>query len=445
MLLYTFVLALDMMNIYTLCSMDSLLRIIKKAIPRTVFQALQPAYHKLLATLSAYWYGHPGQKLYVVFVTGTKGKSTVAELIAAILEEAGHTVALSNTIRFKIGDESRPNLYKMSMPGRFFMQKFLHDAVQAGCDYAVIEATSEGAKLFRHLHLYPNALVFTNLAREHIESHGSFENYRDAKLSLRDAVAASPKEDKCIVANRDDEHGAMFLDVRDVSGIAYSIKNAEPYVVTERGVLITFEGMSIHSPLLGKYNISNILAAATFIRTQHIPVTFIKKAIEKISTIAGRGEKIEEGQNFTVIVDYAHTPDSLEALYTAFPDKRKICVLGNTGGGRDAWKRPEMASIADTHCMVSILTDEDPYDEDPVAIINAMKEGFTEHDPEVIINRREAIRAALSYARDDDVVLITGKGTDPYIMEAKGKKTPWSDAQVAHEELQALLNEKQGL
>lgn len=418
--------------------MDSFLNILKKCIPKSLFRTLQPRYHKLLATLGALWYGYPGKKLFVVFVTGTKGKSTVTELVAAILEEAGHTVALSNTIRFKIGDQSRPNLYKMSMPGRFFMQKFLYDAVKAGCDYAVIETTSEGAKLFRHLYLFPNTLIFTNLAPEHIESHGSFENYRDAKLSLRDAVVTSPKKEKCIVSNKDDEYGAVFLEALDVPGFTYSIKHAEPYVVTERGVLITFEGTSIHSPLLGKFNIYNILAAATFARTREIPTSIIKKAVEKIATIAGRGEKIEEGQPFTVIVDYAHTPDSLEALYSAFPDKRTICVLGNTGGGRDTWKRSKMASIADTHCSMSILTDEDPYDEDPMAIIEAMKAGFTEHTPDVIINRREAIREALNRAKPNDVVLITGKGTDPFIMGPNGTKTPWSDAQVVREELRTI-------
>lgn len=431
------------MNVYTLVVMDSLLLTIKRFVPRAIFHALQPDYHKFLATIGALWYGYPGKKLFVVFVTGTKGKSTVTELVAAILEEAGHTVALSNTIRFKIADQSRPNLYKMSMPGRFFMQKFLSDAVKAGCEYAVIETTSEGARLFRHLYLFPNALIFTNLAPEHIESHGSFENYRNAKLALRDAVITSEKKEKCIISNKDDEYGAVFLEALNVPGFTYSIKNAEPYVVTERGVLITFEGTSIHSPLLGKFNIYNILAAATFARTRDIPTSVIKKAVEKIATIAGRGEKIEEGQDFTTIVDYAHTPDSLEALYSAFPDKRKICVLGNTGGGRDTWKRPEMAGIADTYCSVSILTDEDPYDEDPLAIIDSMKTGFTQHTPDVIINRREAIREALNRAKPNDVVLITGKGTDPYIMGPKGTKTPWSDAQVVREELQTLLNERQ--
>lgn len=431
-----------MMSVYTREVMDSLLLNIKRFIPKSVFRALQPTYHWLMAAAGAFWYGYPGKKMFVVFVTGTKGKSTVTELVAAILEEAGYTVALSNTIRFKIGDESRPNMYKMSMPGRFFIQKFLSDAAKAGCTYAVIETTSEGAKMYRHLYTYPNVLIFTNLAPEHIESHGSFEKYLAAKLSLRDAVVESTKKLKCIIANKDDVHGELFLDAPEVPGVTYSLKQAEPYVATERGVLLTFEGVSIHSPLLGKFNIYNILAAATFARTQDIPVAVIKRALEKVTTVAGRAEKIEEGQNFSVIVDYAHTPESLEALYSAFPDKRKICVLGNTGGGRDTWKRPDMAAIADAHCSVSILTDEDPYDEDPMAIIDAMKKGFVEHTPEIILNRREAIRAALAKAQPHDVVLITGKGTDPYIMGPKGTKTSWSDARVAHEELQALTQQQ---
>ncbi|HYF29045.1 MAG TPA: cyanophycin synthetase, partial [Candidatus Paceibacterota bacterium] len=147
-------------------------------------------------------------------------------------------------------------------------------------------------------------------------------------------------------------------------------------------------------------------------------------------------ERIEEGQGFQAVVDYAHTPDSLAALYSAYPG-RKICVLGNTGGGRDTWKRPEMGRIADEACDEVILTNEDPYDEDPRAIVEAMAAGM-KRAPKIIMDRREAIGAALSLARPGDAVLITGKGTDPYIMEANGKKTPWSDAAVVREELKKL-------
>jgi UDP-N-acetylmuramoyl-L-alanyl-D-glutamate--2,6-diaminopimelate ligase len=422
--------------------MDRILRIIKKSIPKSVFQAFQPMYHGTLATLGAIRYRFPSRKLYIIGVTGTKGKSTVTELITAILEEAGHTVALSSTIRFKIANETEPNLHKMSMPGRFFMQRFLARAVAEDCGFAVIEMTSEGARQHRHKHIALDALVFTNLTPEHIESHGSFENYRDAKLSLRDALIASKKPRKVIVVNKDDEHANLFLEVPDdIQKQTFSIKQAEPYASNERGTLLTFEGKSIHSPLPGTFNIYNILAAATFARSIGIQLDVIKRAVEKLSVVKGRVERVEEGQRFGVLVDYAHTADSLEKLYRSFPDNGKICVLGNCGGGRDARKRPVMAQIAEKYCREVILTNEDPYDEDPRAIVAQMEEAMKEKKPEVIMDRRLAIRHALHRAMDHDIVFITGKGTDPYIMGPNGTNTPWSDERVAREELRRMLDE----
>lgn len=419
--------------------MQSFLSTLRRLIPKRIFRALQPTYHALLAAVAAMKYRFPSKKLYVVAVTGTKGKSTVTELISAILEEAGHTTALSNTIRFKVADQSEPNLYKMSMPGRFFMQSFLARALAQGCQYAVVEMTSEGARLYRHAHIELDALVFTNLSPEHIESHGSFEAYRDAKLRLRDSLCTSAKKKKVVIANRDDAYAPLFLEVPDtVEKRSYSIKQAEPYALNDRGILLTFEGTSIHSPLVGLFNLSNILAAATFARSLGISVDVIKRAVEKLSLVSGRVEKIDEGQNFTVVVDYAHTKDSLEKLYQAFGTQQKICVLGNCGGGRDTWKRPEMAKVAETYCREVILTNEDPYDEDPKAIIEDMARGMTEKQPTIIVDRREAIRYALSRAKEREVVLISGKGTDPYIMGPNDTKVPWSDARVAREELRAL-------
>jgi UDP-N-acetylmuramoyl-L-alanyl-D-glutamate--2,6-diaminopimelate ligase len=218
------------------------------------------------------------------------------------------------------------------------------------------------------------------------------------------------------------------------------MKNAEPHAENDRGVLLTFEGVSIHSPLVGLFNTYNILAAATFARSLGISVETIKRAVERLSLVEGRVERIDEGQNFTVIVDYAHTKDSLEKLYQAFGSQQRICVLGNCGGGRDRWKRPEMAKVAEQYCREVILTNEDPYDEDPSAIVREMAAGMTDKKPEIIMDRRLAIRYALTRAKPRDVVLITGKGTDPYIMGPDDTKTPWSDAQVAREELRKLVN-----
>ena len=159
--------------------------------------------------------------------------------------------------------------------------------------------------------------------------------------------------------------------------------------------------------------------------------------MEKVSL--SPNHPLKDKQNFSVVVDYAHTTDSLEKVYKVFKDKDTICILGNTGGGRDTWKRPEMAKVADRYCGRIILTNEDPYDEDPEKIINEMKVAIKNHRPEIILDRREAINRALSKAKKDSVVIITGKGTDPYIMGPNNTKTPWDDARVVREELEKVL------
>ena len=421
--------------------MDSFLQFIKKFIPKRIFGFFQPYYHLALAYLGAVVYRHPSRELKVVAVTGTKGKSSTVELINKLLEDSGYQTAVMGTIRFKVADEEKPNLYKMSMPGRFFVQRFLRRAVDAGCQYAIIEMTSEGAKLSRHKFIEMDTLIFTNLAPEHIESHGSFENYLKCKLLIRDQLDVSIKEPTYIIANRDDEYADRFLDVIMPEKLTYGLEDAKPYATNERGVLITYKGVSIHSPLVGVFNIYNILAAITYVETQGVPLDKMKKILETYDEIKGRAQKIECGQSFTAVVDYAHTAESLEALYQAFPGN-KICVLGNTGGGRDVWKRPKMAEMADKYCSSIYLTNEDPYDEDPLVILEEMKVGITRQVPQVILDRREAIHAALAGASDKDTVLITGKGTDPYIMGPNNTKQKWSDAKVVEEELLKIKNQK---
>ena len=438
--------------------MDGILRFFRKLIPRRLFSALQPIYHYKMALIGALMYRFASKHIKVVAITGTKGKTTTAELVNAILEEAGLKTALSSTLRFKIGDKVERNLYKMTMPGRLFVQRFLRQAVNANCDWAILEMTSEAAKQSRHKFIDLNALIFLNIAPEHIESHGSFEKYLEAKLKLAHSLEASPKPQRTVVANVDDKHADKFLSVHVENKLPYSLSAAKPYELKKDGVTFTFKGTTIDMKRVGEFSISNALAAATFAAAEGISVDIIKRALEKVELIRGRVEFIEAGQKFKVVVDYAHTPDSLKALYGAFKqpalrlaktlaqgeyaDKSKlICVLGNTGGGRDTWKRPEMGKIADEYCDEIILTNEDPYDEDPRAILEEMRKGFSKHEPHIILDRRRAIATALAKASantDDTIVLITGKGTDPYIMGPKGSKEEWDDAEVTREELEKI-------
>ena len=411
----------------------------KKIIPSSLMDKIRPIYHYLLALISAIVYRFPGRKIKVIAITGTKGKTSTAEILNAILEEAGYKTALAGTLRFKVGDNSINNMYKMTLPGRFFVQRFLRRSVNAKCDYVILEVTSQAAVQYRHKFIPFNALIFTNLAPEHIESHGSYENYVKAKLSIAEAVGKSKKPNRVIVSNADDSEGAKFLNYPVEVKLTYSLKDVEPYSIAKEGFTFSWHGQTILSPLSGIFNLANVLAAATFAQSQGVSNEIIKRAVEKFAGIRGRVEKVEAGQNFTVIVDYAHTPDSLQKLYEFFQTSRIIGVLGNTGGGRDKWKRKEMANIAEKFCSYIILTDEDPYDDDPMEIVQDMKKEIDETACEIIIDRREAIAKAFSLAKEGDAVLITGKGTDPYIMVKNNQKIPWSDTNVAKEELNKLL------
>lgn len=411
----------------------------KKMMPKGLWQKVQPAYHYLLALFGAIIYRFPSKEIKVVAVTGTKGKTSSVEFINAILEEAGKKTALAGTLRFKIGNESKPNLYKMTMPGRMFIQKFLRKAVDAGCEYAVIEISSEAVKQFRNKFIDLNALIFTNLAPEHVESHGSYEKYVEAKLSIAKELEKSPKQNKVIIVNIDDKEGEKFLKINLENKITYSLSEAKDIFASEDLTKFIYKDVKMETRLPGKFNIYNMLGAIKYAEHEKIDLETVKNSLLKLKEIKGRAQRIEEGQNFKVVVDYAHTPDSLKAIYETFSDSKKIGVLGNCGGGRDKWKRKEMAEIANNYCEEIILTDEDPYDDDPKEIVEDMAKYFKNIKPEIVMDRREAIATAFRKAKSGDAVIITGKGTDPYIMRKNGEKEKWSDAEVAKEEVKKLL------
>ena len=423
--------------------MESLLRKLKKLIPKPLFRFAQPYYHYLLALLGAIRYGFPSRHITIIGITGTKGKSTVTELIAAMLRADGKSVASLSTIQFTYGEKRERNLYKMTMPGRFFVHHFLRRAVNEGCQFAVMEMTSEGAKLYRHKFVEIDALVFTNLTPEHIESHGSFANYKAAKLSLAEAVAESKKRPRILVSNIDDEHGPDFLNFAADEKVGYSLKDLSLHTLHKDGVSLVYGDTTVRVPLVGLFNIYNTLAAISVTRAFGVSLQSIVRAMRDLPPVAGRVEHFESAQgakkHVTAIVDYAHTVDSLEKLYQAFPDRPKVCVLGNTGGGRDTWKRPEMAAIAEKYCEHIVLTDEDPYDEDPRQILADMEKGIEDKSKlTIVMNRKEAIREAVRLASNDGYVIVSGKGTDPYIMRADGEKEVWSDAAVVKEILLEL-------
>lgn len=417
--------------------MEHVLRTIKKLLPKKVYTLLQHPYHRALALIAACIYRFPSKKIKIVAVTGTKGKTTTSELVAALLTAAGYKVGLSNTYRFVVGDEQERNMHKLTMPGRFFVQKFLRKAVDADCDWVVFEMTSEGVRQFRHTHVELDALIFTNLSPEHIESHGSYENYRNAKRKLGLSLAKSSKKNKVIVANADDKEGTWYLSLPVDTSAPFTLRHAEPYTKQDTGYTFTFRNTRIDLPLPGVFNLYNALAAATFAASVGVDLSAIKQSLESFTGVRGRVEFIQR-EPFPVVVDNAHTTDSLEKFYKVFNTTKNICVLGKMGGGRDTWSRKEMAHIADLYCERIILTNEDPVDEDPMSIVEEMATAIETHKYHIIMDRREAIREALRLAGPENAVLITGKGTDPFILGPNGTRIPWDDAAVTQEELQKL-------
>lgn len=385
--------------------------IAKKFIPKWLLRV----YHFKLALLGAMVFGFPGysKNVKIIGITGTSGKSTTTDFVCRILEEAGHKVASVSSIRFKIGKEEWENKYKMTMPGRFVIQKFLRRAVNAKCDFVVLEVTSEGIRQFRHKFIKFDCAVFTNLSPEHIESHGGFEKYRNEKLKLFRATK------NIHVINIDDENAKYFLKTFANKKIEFNAKNIEDIGGLELNVF-------------GKFNVLNAIASISVARAYGVDLDICKKALEKAKGIAGRMEVVSK--NPIVIVDYAHTPEQLEAVYKTFKDKKMICVLGSCGGGRDKWKRPVLGEIAKKYCTKIFVTNEDPYDEDPEAIINEVYK-TAGSNAEKVINRENAIKKAIKIAVPENVVIITGKGSEPWMCVENGKKIPWSDKKIVEENI----------
>ncbi len=418
------------------------------------FNSARSVYHFIWAWTGARLSRHPSKKIFIIGVTGTKGKTTTLELINAILENAGKRTSLISSLRVKIGDNSQKNKIGNSMPGRGYLQRFLRDSIKDHCNYALIEVTSQGVVAHRHRFIDWNMGVLTNLAPEHIESHGSFENYREAKMDfLKYVVRGGGK----VFLNRDDKNFGFFIDtLADFDPIVYSKDDEflKDYLPQIRANQIRRDN-DVPQFLLSKFNEENVAVAVAIAKDLGISNKLIEEALYDFRGVAGRMEFVQEG-DYTAIVDYAHTPDSLEAAYIAakpqptpaFPDPKLICVLGAAGGGRDTWKRRVMGSNAAEYCDAIILTNEDPYNEDPEAIINEVASGIqqplrTGQNIYRITDRTEAITKAIGLMKEGDVVIGTGKGSEDWIHVAGDKKIPWSERGKFEEILKTKKNPSQ--
>jgi len=414
----------------------------KTAIKKLIPEGVKGFYHYLWSLAGALYYGFPSKKVKVIGVTGTGGKSTVIAMASKILEEAGYKVAYSSSIIFKWGSIQEENKYKMTMPGRFVLQRFLSRAVSEGCDYAIIETTSEGIKQFRHKFINFDVAVITNLNPEHIEAHKGFENYKREKGKLFKTTKGLH------IINLDDSHKDFFLDFPADRVVTYGIENknadyvAENIVVSPEGSTFKIDGIDFELQLLCEFNIYNALAAVAIGASQGVSLSQCSDAIKKVGQVAGRTERVIDNP-FYVFVDYAFVPISLEKVYQFLKPKngKLICVLGACGGGRDSWKRPVLGSIADKYGDYIIVTNEDPYDENPQSIIDQVSSGIKNTNKLFkIFNRREGIKKALELAKPGDTVIITGKGCEPWICWENGRKEAWDDRVVVREEFKKLKN-----
>ena len=431
-----------------------------------------------MAWFAALVYGFPSEKLIVIGVTGTTGKTTSVFLIAKMLEGLGYKVGYTSTAMFNDGKKEWMNDKKMTMVGRFFTQKMIRSMYRNKCQFAIVETTSEGIVQFRHRFINYDTVVFTGLYPEHIESHGSFENYKEAKGRLfshlkkckykftdneKRVIAADKgmkkidleRVKKTIVANGDDEHKDYFLSFPADKKIIFT-KNSESsggetewkivrygdIVPGKNGVSFVVAGNKIDLKLLGGFNADNAMTAVGVGVSLEEKYDRIREGLESIKGTPGRLERIDEGQDFTVIVDYAFEPGAVKKLYetiNAIPHNNIIHVLGSTGGGRDVARRPVLGEIAGEKATYVIVANEDPYDDDPQTIIDQVAIGAErkgkkqDKDLFKIMDRRLAIKKALELAKSDDVVIITGKGNEQAICIANGEKIPWDDRLVTRE------------
>ncbi len=434
--------------------MERMIRALRRMIPESVFRRASPLYHFCMAFWSALFYGFPSRHLFVIGVTGTKGKTTVVRLLHHILASSGTAVASLSSLGTRFGDAEKENPMKMTMPGRMAIQRFLHDARSARAEYAIIEVTSEGIRQFRHRFIQFQGAIMTGVHPEHIESHGSFEAYLRAKLDL---FWRMPQNATAVI-NKDDSAWGRFAASTSAAKVLYSRSEitANGKSIPVRHVSVSRDGIefdlgqeTIFSPLVGEFNLSNILAAISFATARHISIQNAALAVKTFSGVPGRMEFIQASP-VSVVVDYAHTPESLKSVYEFLKnsnrktqDAKLVCVLGAAGGGRDKWKRPEFGRIASQFCDTIVLTNEDPYDEDPAEIVREIQSGVLKDiATEMILDRREAIQRALALSREGDTVIITGKGAEKWIMSKNGEKIPWNEREIVREETTRIFKEK---
>jgi UDP-N-acetylmuramoyl-L-alanyl-D-glutamate--2,6-diaminopimelate ligase len=412
--------------------------VVERPLDVSVPQVLVADARVALATVADEFWGRPTETLPVVGVTGTSGKTTTTYLLHSILEAAGRRPGLHGTIETQVGWERRPS--RPSSPVAFHLQRMFRSMLDAGNLSCVIEATSYDADLRRLDGVRFATLVFTNLGHDHLDYHGTLEGYFAAKRRL------FLEGNAAVAVNVDDPYGRRLVsDLRErgrdrllTFGLSGGADLApEELELSAGGAALRAGRLELRTRLLGAFNVENVLAAVAGARLLGVPDDAIAAGIAALDGVPGRLESVEEGQPFTVFVDYAHKPEALEAvLRTArtLTEGRVLCVFG-CGGDCYRGKRPLMGGIASSLSDVVILTTDDPRDEDPRAIVEEIAAGGA--PAEIELDRRRAIERAIELAQPGDVVLVAGRGHETEQMLAGGRTEPFDDRAVVREVLRS--------
>jgi UDP-N-acetylmuramoyl-L-alanyl-D-glutamate--2,6-diaminopimelate ligase len=433
-------------------------------LPQLVAGATQPA----LATAAGWWYDDPADRLAVVGITGTDGKTTTSFLAVAALEAAGIRTGLLSTAATRVGGVQEANAEHTTTPGAPALQRALRAMAASGDGAAVVETTSHGLAADRVRGIAYDAAILTNLTHEHLEFHGTWEAYRDAKLSLFERLAAGPRNPrkqapawpKSAIVNADDPSAGAFVGVAQEAGariLTYGTDPAADIRATRseedaRRLRIRYEApsgpASLELRLAGRFNVHNALAVVALGEALGLDPAAVRAGLESVEGVPGRMERIDAGQSFAVIVDYAHSPASLQAVLdllapvAAARGGGLVAVFGSAGE-RDTAKRPLMGRIAGERCRLVVVTDEDPRGEDREAILDELARGAEAagrrrgHDLLLVADRPAAIASAFERARPGDVVLLAGKGHEQSII-GPGGPVPYDERATALAALAAL-------
>jgi len=390
---------------------------------------------KALSLMSAEYFGNPCEKLKIIGVTGTNGKTTSTYLIKKILEEAkGEKVGLIGTMEILIGDSSVES--DRTTPESYELQRIFKQMVDENCTYAVMEISSHALALDRVYGVKFKTGVFTNLTQDHLDFHNTMEEYLKAKAKLFEICDVG-------VINKDDEAYEYISKVATSKLYTYGINNAADMMANDISLGVNSidfvvrdekEEADVHVNIPGKFTVYNTLDAILTCKLQGISLDKIAHALRSIVGVKGRVESVETNRNFTVLIDYAHTPDALENVIKTVKECScgRVVVLFGCGGDRDRTKRPKMGAIVSELADFSIVTSDNPRTENPSVIIDDILGGMSSNNRVVIENRREAIKYAIDNAKENDVIILAGKGHETY-QEINGIKYHFDEREIVAE------------